>query len=74
MCNQRGEVVIVVMMIIMCSIMLFGSMHMMHGGHGHSDDRDRRVEEKHDLQKEKMNHPQNNNKEYHSAHDEETES
>ncbi len=31
--NQRGEVVTGVMVVIMCVMMLFGGMHMMHGGH-----------------------------------------
>lgn len=54
-------------------MMLFGGLGMMHGGHRHSDDRDRRVEDKHDHQNEGMHHPQNNNEEGHSSQDEETE-
>jgi ABC-type nickel/cobalt efflux system permease component RcnA len=72
--NQRGEVVTGVMVVIMCVMMLFGGMSMMHGGHRHAADQDGRVEEKHDHQQEGMHHPQNNNEGYHSAHDEETES
>lgn len=72
--NQRGEVIIGVMMIIMCAVMLFGGMHMMHGGHRHSDDGNGRVEEKHDYRKVERHHPLNDNGEYRSARDEETES
>jgi hypothetical protein len=69
--NQRGEVVTGVMVVIMCVMMLFGGMHMMHGGHGrHAADQDGRVEDKHDHQKEGMHHPQNNDGESHSAQEE----
>ena len=70
--NQRGEVVTGVMVVIMCVMMLFGGMHMMHGGHGHSADQDGRVEDKHDHQKEGMHHPQNNDEESRSAQDEDS--
>lgn len=69
--NQRGEVVIGVMMVIMCVVMLFGGMHMMHGGQGHATDQERRVEAKHDHQKEGMHHTQNDG-ESHSAQDEDS--
>jgi hypothetical protein len=68
--NQRGEVVTGVMVVIMCVMMLFGGMLMMRGGYGHAVDQSGRVEDKHDHQKEGMHHPQNNDGEYHSAHDE----
>ncbi len=70
--NQKGEVVTGVMVVIMCVTMLFGGMHMMHGGHRHAADQDGRVEDQHYHQKEGMHHPQNNDGESHSAHDEET--
>jgi hypothetical protein len=72
--NQRGEVIFGVMMIIMCAVMLFGGMHMMHGGHRHSDDGNRRVEEKHDYRNEERHRRLNDNGEYRSARDEGTES
>ena len=70
--NQRGEVVTGVMVVIMCVMMLFGGMHMMHGGHGHAADQDGRVEDKHDHHKEGMHHPQNNDGESHSTQDEDS--
>ena len=70
--NQRGEVVMGVMVVIMCvGMMLFGGMHMMHGGHGHAADHDGRVEDKHDHQKEGLHHPQNDG-ESDSARDKDT--
>ncbi len=70
--NQRGEVVTGVMVVVMCVMMLSGGMHMMHEGHGHEVGQDRRVEDKHDRQKEVMHHQQNNDGESHSAHDEDS--
>jgi hypothetical protein len=71
--NQRGEVVTGVIVVIMCvGMMIFGGMGMMHGGHRHSDDRDKKVENKHDHQKEGIHNPQKNNDgESYSAQDEE---
>ena len=70
--NQRGEVVTGVIVVIMClGMMIFGGMGMMHGGHRHAADQDKRVEDKHDHQKEGMHHPQNNDGEYPSTQDEE---
>ena len=69
--NQRGEVVIGVMMVVCVVMMLSGGMHMSHGGQGHAADQDRRVEVKHDHQKEGMHHPQNDGKS-HFAQDENT--
>jgi hypothetical protein len=60
-----------VMVVIMCVMMLFGGMHMMHGGHGHAAGQDGRVEDKHDHQKEGLHHPQNDG-ESHSAQDEDS--
>ncbi len=70
--NQRGEVVTGVMVVMMCVMMLFGGMHMMHKGRRHAADQDGRVEDKHDHQKEGMNHPQNNDGESHSSQDEDS--
>ena len=73
--NQKGEVVTGVIVVIMCvGMMIFGGMSMMHGGHRHSDDRDKKVEEMHDHQKEGMHHSQNSNRGCMSGHDEEAES
>ena len=68
--NQRGEVVTGVMVVMMCVMMLFGGMHMMHGGHGHAADQEGRVGDKHDHQKVGMHHPQNDDGEGQSARDE----
>jgi hypothetical protein len=70
--NRRGEVVTGVMVVIMCVMMLFGGMHMMHGGHQHAADQVGRVEDKHDHQKEGMHHLQNNDGERYSAQNEES--
>jgi hypothetical protein len=50
-------------------MMIFGGMGMMHGGHRQAADQDKRVEDKHDHQKEGMPHPQNNDGESHSTQD-----
>ncbi len=68
--NQRGEVVSGVMVVIMCVMMLFGGMHMMHGGHGHAAHQEGRVEDRHDHHEEGTHHSQNNDGEGHSARDE----
>jgi hypothetical protein len=71
--NQRGEVVTGVIVVIMClGMMIFGGMGMMHGGHRHSDDRDKKVENKHDHQKEGMHNTQNNSGESSPTQDEES--
>ncbi len=46
--NQKGEVVTGVMVVIMCVMMLFGGMHMMHWGH--------RSEESHQQMEKNHNH------------------
>ncbi len=56
--DQRGEVMTGVMVVIMVVMMLFGGMHMMHGGHRHADDHDK-AEHKTDHQKNEMHHIQN---------------
>ncbi len=53
--NQRGEVVTGVMVVIMCVVMLFGGMHMMHGGH-QPDGSHKQVEQKHNHDEEGTQH------------------
>jgi predicted metalloprotease len=69
--NQRGEVVTGVMVVVMVVIMLFGGMSMMHGGHQHSDNQDKRTENKHDHQKEGTHEKHNHNTEDSPAQDRE---
>ncbi len=57
MSNQRGEVVAGVMVVIMCVMMLFGGMHMMHGG--------RRFEGDHQQTEQKHNHDENGREHIH---------
>ncbi len=56
--NQRGEVVTGVMVVIMCVMMLFGGMHMMHGEHRSEGDH-RQMEQKHILDEGGMQHMHN---------------
>jgi hypothetical protein len=67
--NQRGEVVLGVMVVIMVVMMFFGGMSMMHGGHRHAADQDRKVEDKHDHQKAEMHEMHNHNAEDSSVQD-----
>ena len=53
--NQKGEVVAGVMVVIMCVMMLFGGMHMMHGGHQPEGDH-RQMEQKHGHDKDGTQH------------------
>jgi len=71
--NQRGEVVLGVMVVVMVVMMLFGGMgmHMMHGDHRHADDRDK-VEHKHDHQDEGTHQMQNCMEKSPSVQDEDT--
>jgi hypothetical protein len=56
--NQRGEVVIGVMVVIMCVMMLFGGMHMMHGGHRSEGDHPQ-MEQKHNHDEDGTQHVHN---------------
>ena len=67
--NQRGEVVTGVMVVVMVVMMLFGGMSMMHGGNRHSDNQDKRTENKHDHQKEGTHEKHNHNTEDSSVQD-----
>jgi predicted metalloprotease len=67
--NQRGEVVTGVMVAVMVVMMLFGGMSMVHGGRQHSDNQDKRTENKHDHQKEGTHEKHNHNTEDPSAQD-----
>ena len=64
--NQKGEIVIGVMVVMMV-VMLFGGMHLMHGDHNRTNDHDS-VEHKHDHQKEEM-HNMHNDEGEHSVPD-----
>lgn len=62
--NQKGEVITGAMVVIMVVMMLFGGMHMMHGGrdHRHGDDHDgseHKHDQQHDQQKEGMHQMHN---------------
>ena len=68
--NQRGEVVTGVIVVIMClGMLIFGGMGMMHGGHQHAADQDKRVEDKHDHQKAEMDKKHNHDAEDSSVQD-----
>jgi len=67
--NQRGEVVTGVMVVMMVVMMLFGGMTMMHGGHRHAADQDKKVEDNHDHQKEVMHEKHDHNSEDSSVQD-----
>ncbi len=56
--NQRGEVVTGVMVVIMCVMMLFGGMHMMHGEHRSEGDH-RQMEQKHNHDEDGTQHMHN---------------
>ncbi len=53
--NQRGEVVTGVMVVTMCVMMLFGGMHMMHGGHRSEGDH-LQMEQKHNHDEDGSQH------------------
>ena len=59
--NQRGEVVIGIMVLIMGVMMIFGGMHMLHGEHK-SEGNQAQIEHKH-SRGEDMRHIRNNDKE-----------
>jgi hypothetical protein len=69
--NQRGEVMIAVMVGVMVVMMLFGGMHMMHGAPQHADNHNT-IERKHDHQKDGMHCMEGHSEESHSVHSEET--
>ncbi len=53
--NQRGEVVAGVMVFMMAVMMIFGGMHMMHGGHRSEGDH-RQMEQKHNHDEDGTQH------------------
>ncbi len=55
--NQRGEVVVGVMVVMMVVMMISGGMHMRHGGHRSEADH-RQMEQKH-------NHDEDNTQQLH---------
>lgn len=57
--NQRGEVVTGVMVVIMCVMMLFGGMHMMHEGHRSEGD-NRQMGQEHNHYEDDMQRMHNN--------------
>jgi len=56
--NQRGEVVVGVMVVMMVVMMIFGGTHMMHGGHRSEGDH-RQMEQKHDHDEDGTQHTHN---------------
>ncbi len=53
--NERGEVITGVMVVIMVAVMIFGGMHMGHGGH-HSNGDHQQMEQKHNHDEGHMHH------------------
>jgi hypothetical protein len=53
--NQRGEIVIGLMVVMMSVMMFLGGLHMMHGGHGPEGDR-AQIEHQHDRDKSAHHH------------------